>query len=282
MSEISVIGLGSMGSVLARTLLSAGHTVTVWNRSQEKSELLVADGAEIGVTVTDAIEASPVILVCIDNYTTTRKIFASDEVFSALAGRIVVQLSSGTPLEAIADEIWFVEKDAGYLDAAILGSPKIIGTEAGQILIAGKENLWKQCKTTLECLAGNFQYTGTKIDSAKILDLAWLSQRLGYFMGVFQGLLLCEAAGVGLDVFSATVAVDARASMIANTIRTNTFTDPINTVNVWKEALHHIQTHAKELGTNSEVLDFIADKFQRAQSSGYGEEDLAALIKIFR
>ena len=271
-----------MGSVLAKTLLSAGHTVTVWNRSQGKSELLVADGAEIGVTVADAVAASPVILVCIDNYTTTRKIFASDEVFSALAGRIVVQMSSGTPLEAIADEIWFVEKDAGYLDAAILGSPKIIGTEAGQILIAGKENLWKQCKTTLECLAGNFQYTGTKIDSAKILDLAWLSQRLGYFMGVFQGLLLCEAAGVGLDVFSATVAVDARASMIANTIHTNTFTDPINTVNVWKEALHHIQIHAQELGANSEVLDFIADKFQRAQSSGYEEEDLAALIKIFR
>jgi 3-hydroxyisobutyrate dehydrogenase-like beta-hydroxyacid dehydrogenase len=282
MSEISVIGLGPMGSTLAKTLLSAGHTVTVWNRSQEKSELLVADGAEVGVTVADAVEASPVILVCIPNYTTTRKIFASDEVFSALAGRIVVQMSSGTPLEAIADETWFVEKDAGYLDAAILGSPKIIGTEAGQILIAGKENLWKQCKPTLECLAGNFQYTGTKIDSAKILDLAWLSQRLGYFMGVFQGLLLCEAAGVGLDVFSETVAVDARASMIANTIHTNTYTDPINTVNVWKEALHHIQTHAKELGTNSEVLDFIADKFQRAQSSGYEEEDLAALIKIFR
>ena len=282
MSEISVIGLGLMGSALAKTLLSAGHTVTVWNRSLEKAELLVGDGAEIGVTVTDAVKASPVILVCIDNYTTTRKIFASNEVLSVLADRVVVQMSSGTPLEAVADEGWFVEKDAGYLDAAILGSPKIIGTQAGQILIAGNENLWKQCKTTLGCLAGNFQYTGTKIDSAKILDLAWLSQRLGYFMGVFQGLLLCEAAGVGLDVFSATVAVEARASMIANTIHTNTFTDPINTVNVWKEALHHIQTHAQELGTNSEVLDFIAEKFQRAQAAGYEEEDLAALIKIFR
>jgi 3-hydroxyisobutyrate dehydrogenase-like beta-hydroxyacid dehydrogenase len=282
MSEISVIGLGLMGSALAKTLLSAGHTVTVWNRSLEKAELLVGDGAEIGVTVADAVKASPVILVCIDNYTTTRKIFASNEVLSVLADRVVVQMSSGTPLEAVADEGWFLEKGAGYLDAAILGSPKIIGTQAGQILIAGNENLWKQCKTTLECLAGNFQYTGTKIDSAKILDLAWLSQRLGYFMGVFQGLLLCEAAGVGLDVFSATVAVDARASMIANTIHANTFTDPINTVNVWKEALHHIQTHAQEVGTNSEVLDFIAEKFQRAQSAGYEEEDLAALIKIFR
>ena len=135
MSEISVIGLGLMGSALARTLLSAGHTVTVWNRSLEKAELLVGDGAEIGVTVTDAVKASPVILVCIDNYTTTRKIFASNEVLSVLAERVVVQMSSGTPLEAVSDEGWFVEKDAGYLDTASLGSPKIIGTQAGQIWI---------------------------------------------------------------------------------------------------------------------------------------------------
>jgi 3-hydroxyisobutyrate dehydrogenase-like beta-hydroxyacid dehydrogenase len=282
MSEISVIGLGSMGSTLAKTLLYAGHAVTVWNRSQDKAELLVADGAEIAVTVANAVETSPIILICIDNYTTTRKIFASDEVLSVLADRIVVQMSSGTPLEAVADETWFVEKGSGYLDAAILGSPKVIGTEAGQILIAGNENLWKKCKIVLECLAGNFQYTGTKIDSAKILDLAWLSQRLGYFMGVFQGLLLCEAGNIGLDVFSTTVAVDARASMIANTIHRNTFNDPINTVKVWQEALHHVQNHAKELGINTEVLEFIADKFQRAKSAGYEEEDLAALIKIFR
>ena len=282
MSEISVIGLGSMGSTLAKTLLSAGHAVTVWNRSHQKSELLAADGARIGVTVADAVETSPVILVCIDNYTTTRKIFSSDEVLSVLPNRIVVQMSSGTPLEAAADERWFGEKGAGYLDAAILGSPKVIGTKEGQILIAGNEKLREECKTLLECLAGNFQYTGARIDSAKVLDLAWLSQRFGYFMGVFQGLLLCEAGGVGLDVFSETVAVDARASMIANTIHTNTFTDPINSVKVWKEALHHIQIHANEIGANSEILDFIADKFQRAESAGYEEEDLAALIKILR
>lgn len=282
MSEISVIGLGSMGSTLAKTMLSAGHGVKVWNRSQEKAEFFVSGGAEIGATIADAVATSPVILVCIDNYSTTRKIFATDEVLSVLADRIVVQMSSGTPPEAVADERWFTEKGAGYLDAAILGSPKVIGTKEGQILIAGNENLWKECKSVLECLAGNFQYTGTKIDSAKILDLAWLSQRLGYFMGVFQGLLLCEAGGVGLDVFSATVAVDARASMIANTIHTNTFSDPINTVKVWKEALHHIQNHANELSINSEVLEFIADKFERAQSAGYEGEDLAALIKVFR
>src|SRR5918996_263690 len=43
--EVSVIGLGAMGSALARALLSNGHRVTVWNRTSAKAEALVQDGA---------------------------------------------------------------------------------------------------------------------------------------------------------------------------------------------------------------------------------------------
>jgi len=282
MSDITVVGLGQMGSVLAKTLLSADNQVTVWNRSQEKTQTLVSDGANLAATIASAIEASPVILVCVSNYSTTRKIFESDEAQSMLSNRIVVQLSSGRPQEAIGDENWFLSKGANYLDGAILGSPKVIGTKEGQILVSGSGNTWKECQPFLECLAGKMQYVGTKIDSAKILDLAWLSQRLGLFMGVFQGLLLCEAGGVSADTFSSTIAGDQRVSMMADTIHSETFTDPINTVNIWNEALHHIQIQAKDTGANNEVLEFIAEKFQRARAAGYEEEDLAAIIKIFK
>ena len=47
MTDVSVIGMGSMGSALARTLLQSGYAVTVWNRSVDKAELLVSDGAEV-------------------------------------------------------------------------------------------------------------------------------------------------------------------------------------------------------------------------------------------
>ena len=43
MSDVSVIGLGAMGSALARTLLRDGHRVTVWNRTSSKTESLVRD-----------------------------------------------------------------------------------------------------------------------------------------------------------------------------------------------------------------------------------------------
>ena len=45
MSDVSVVGLGAMGSALARALMRAGHRVTVWNRTASKAEALVREGA---------------------------------------------------------------------------------------------------------------------------------------------------------------------------------------------------------------------------------------------
>ena len=58
MSDVTVIGLGAMGSAIARTELQAGHTVTVWNRSPDKIDPLVDIGASGSATLLDAIQAS--------------------------------------------------------------------------------------------------------------------------------------------------------------------------------------------------------------------------------
>jgi len=107
MSEISVIGLGAMGSALARALLEAGHDVTVWNRTPQKMEPLAALGAEGAQSVAVAVQASPVIMVCVDNYAATNQQLAGDDVVPHLSGRTVIQLSTGTPKEARDSEAWF-------------------------------------------------------------------------------------------------------------------------------------------------------------------------------
>ena len=68
MSEVTVIGLGNMGSALARALLENGRTVTVWNRSPEKAASLVEMGAVLAPHINAALTASPIILICVTNY----------------------------------------------------------------------------------------------------------------------------------------------------------------------------------------------------------------------
>ncbi len=100
MSDITVVGLGLMGSALARAIQQAGHDLTVWNRSPVKMQPFIDDGVASAPDVVSAIKASPVILICIDNYAVTEAMLRSDEVLPLMAGRTVVQLSTGTPKEA--------------------------------------------------------------------------------------------------------------------------------------------------------------------------------------
>ena len=151
MSDISVVGLGSMGASLTRTLLAAGHDVSVWNRSADKAEPLVAVGAAWCVTLADALEASPVVLVCVRDYATTRQIFEDSGAAAGLGGRMLVQLSTGTPAEVATDAAWATSHDAEYLDGAILAAPPDIGSEDCQILIAGEDSIWRRCQPLLQC-----------------------------------------------------------------------------------------------------------------------------------
>jgi 3-hydroxyisobutyrate dehydrogenase-like beta-hydroxyacid dehydrogenase len=104
MSEVTVIGLGHMGSALARVLQQNGCTVTVWNRSPEKAAPLLEMGAALAPSAAAAVIASPLILVCVTNYAASNRIL--DEVAADLAGKLLVQFTTGSPQEARASEGW--------------------------------------------------------------------------------------------------------------------------------------------------------------------------------
>ena len=128
MSDITVIGLGLMGSALARAIQHAGHELTVWNRSPEKMQAFIDDGVDAAADIVAAITASPVILFNIDNYAVSNAILQSAEIAPLLPGRTIVQLSTGTPNEADDIAAWMSAQQTCYLDGAVLAGPDDIGT----------------------------------------------------------------------------------------------------------------------------------------------------------
>ena len=173
MSDISILGLGLMGSALAQAIIGGGHKVTVWNRSPAKTEALGKLGADSAVSVAAAVEASPVTLVCVDNYQTTRALFQTPDVVNLLPGHIVVELSTGTPKEAREAEPWFVKHGARYLDGAILCGTPAIGTPRGLLLYAGDPTAFEQCQPLLASLGEGTRFVGKDIATAAVLDFAY-------------------------------------------------------------------------------------------------------------
>ncbi len=285
MSDVTVVGLGAMGTALARTLLDAGRNVTVWNRSPEKMEPLVALGAQGLSDFGEALAASPRAIVCIADYQTTAKLFEPANVARLLKDRTLVQLSTGTPKEAKESERWFNGRGAAYLDGAILCWPKNIGTPSGLILVAGKEPAFEDCRTDLRHLAGDLRYLGSNIGAPSTLDLAWLSRLMGVVFGSIHGALLCESEDVPVSEFTALLPANDRAVPLTQAINDGTFAKVSKggaTVDVAGGALARIRQQATDAGINSELPDLWCDWVKRAQTAGYGSEETAAVIKVIR
>ena len=128
MTAVTCIGLGLMGSALSRALMASGHGVTLWNRSPEKAQALAEVGAVAVDSLKEAVAASPVVLICIDNYVSTRALLETKGLADLLVGRTIVSLTTGTPREAEALSVWVSAQGARYLDGAILCGPDEIGT----------------------------------------------------------------------------------------------------------------------------------------------------------
>ena len=285
MSDVTVVGLGAMGTALAQTLIGAGHNVTVWNRSPEKMGPLVARGARGPSNFGEAVASSSRVIVCIPDYQTTRELFEQPDITPLLNGRTVVQLSTGTPKEAKESEKWFKGLGASYLDGAILCWPGNIGTPSGLILVAGQEQVFESCRTDLQHLAGDLRYLGSNIGAASTLDLAFLSRLVGVIFGSIHGALVCESEGVPVSAFTALLPENDRAVPLTQTINEGSFASVSKggaTVDVASSAVTRIRQHANDAGINSELPDLLCDWVKRAQEAGYGSEETAAVIKVIR
>jgi 3-hydroxyisobutyrate dehydrogenase-like beta-hydroxyacid dehydrogenase len=274
-----------MGSALARTLLDAGRNVTVWNRSPEKIQPLVALGARGSSSFVEALAASPRVIVCLLDYDTTTELFEQPEVLPLLNGHTVIQLSTATPKQAAISEKWFSDQGASYLDGAILCWPGNIGTATGQIVVAGSEPVFADSRADLQHLAGDLRYLGENIRAPATLDLAFLSRTVGTIFGSIHGALVCEAEGVPVSEFTALLPANDRAVPLTQAINDGSF-DTITkagaTVDVAGSAVTRMRQQANDAGINSELPDLMCDWVKRAQKAGYGSQETAAVIKVIR
>src|ERR1700722_16325224 len=93
--DLGVVGLGPMGSAMARVLMKAGHRVTVWNRTPEKAEPLVREGARQAKTPAEAADREAVLTSLATDDAVSTVVLGQDGVASGLP-RGAAHLSTST------------------------------------------------------------------------------------------------------------------------------------------------------------------------------------------
>lgn len=282
MSDVTVIGLGNMGLALARALLENGRAVTVWNRSSEKAAPLVDMGAVLAPSPSAAITDSPIIMVCVTNYTAANHIF--DEVITDLPGKLLVQFTTGSPQDARASETWAHEHEAEYLDCAITGSPSSLGTPSAHILVSGREAVFQKAEPTLRLLAYDLDYKGEPIGLASAWEMVFLMHYYGMFLSLFHSVQICQAEGIPLEEYITLLGKQGKnyEKWLCENIHSGNYQETSAPLELWAGGIQQIAQHAQDSHIHAEFPQLVARLFQEAMNDGYGREEVSALFKVFQ
>ena len=278
-----MLGLGAMGSALAARLLTAGHPVTVWNRTPGRDADLVEQGAHSGATVADAVNAQPLIAACLLRHPSVHRTL--DPVVTELRGKTLVNLTTTTPNEAREMAAWAAEHGIDYLDGAILAVPAMIGSPDAQIFYSGSRSAFDRYHSVLDTWAAS-TFDGPDAGRASLIDSAMLSGMYHMFAGFLHG-----AAMVGSESMTATdFASRAIPFMSAMTGGFAGFAQVVDggdyTVAGQQSLdfsdLSHIVRAGEQQGVNSATLAAVQALISRQIAAGYGSEGFSRIYESFR
>jgi 3-hydroxyisobutyrate dehydrogenase-like beta-hydroxyacid dehydrogenase len=287
-ATVTVLGLGRMGSSLAEAFIAAGHEVTVWNRDGGKRTAFEGR-ARIAATAADACAASDLIGICVADYDAANSILADAETVAALAGRTLVQFSSGGPDDARAMGAWASANRIDYLDGAILTYPDGIGADHPDTVVfySGARDAFDRHKEALLALGGRPTFVGEAVGGAAAADLAWLGFEYGATAGLLQGAAFCEAEDVDpAHFFDAVKALAEEVTEAADRCRemiaAGDFRGDLATLDVHVAAIGNIVAFAEASGVDGRIPAALLRVFGEAAERGHGGEEIAAAVEVFR
>jgi 3-hydroxyisobutyrate dehydrogenase-like beta-hydroxyacid dehydrogenase len=281
--EITVIGLGNMGVKLAELLVNAKYTVHVWNRTITKANAL--SGVFIQSEPDEAIAASPLIVMCVYDYQAAKSILHGIKNKASLAGKTIINFTTGSPKEAEEMEAWLNTHQAGYINGALQVAPDQMGLPDTTILLSGNPSVYSGHEDSLKVFGGNLKYLGPKALLASAMDLATLSWLYGSYVGLLHGVGLCQKSGLDLDVFKnilgeITPGFTEFFKHQIGVIKENNFVVSQSPLAISVSATQRIYEAAKHYQLNTEFLSVMKDFLQMADRNGLGNKELASLIEI--
>ncbi|KAG0212709.1 hypothetical protein BGX28_005742 [Mortierella sp. GBA30] len=285
-SQVTIVGLGAMGIALAAKFVAEGYITTVWNRSIEKANKFAAEhpGAHAASSISEALEASPFVIICLlDNKAVRATI---DQAASCLSGRIIVNLTNGTPDDARETGAFVVVQGAKYVHGGIMATPSMVGTPVSVLIYSGSQETYEAVEKDLQIL-GSGKFLGPDCGSASLHDLALLSGMYGLIMGFTHAVSLIRPENRPVTEFMSLLSpwltvMTGYLNVLAKQIDDGDYTSVGSSIEMQVPAVHNIMKTSEAQGVDADLIRPMQRLLERAVATGRGGNELSVLSDLAR
>ncbi len=282
--RIGFIGLGIMGKPMARNLLKAGYSCTVYSRGQSAVKALIADGAAGARSSQEVAERSDVVITMVTDTPDVRQVILADRgVLAGMrAGGIIIDMSTISP--SATREIAAVVKTKGvhFLDAPVSGGEggAIAGTLS--IMVGGETEVFTTCLPIFQAMGKNIIHVGgtgtgqlTKLCNQIAVAVTNLAMN--------EALVFAAKAGVNLEKMHQAISGGAAGSWQLSNLAPRIFQRdfaPGFMVKLQQKDLRLVLQEADRLHLALPATSLVHSLFNALETAGAGNEGTQALVKV--
>ena len=286
-NSVAYLGLGLMGTPMARRLLGAGLHVQVWNRTSSKSAEFIGSGARVAATPAEAACGMDVACLCLaDSSAAERVLFGASGIIHAdPAPRLLVDFSTIGP-NATLDFAHRLREACGtsWVDAPVSGGTR--GAEMGELVVfcGGEADEIEQLSPLFESLARRVTRVGPlgTGQTLKLLNQLVVATNL---VAIAELINLGRAAGLDVTMIPQALAggfADSLPLQIFGTRMARGIRHPVlGELALMLKDMTMVEQLAQAQGCELPIMEAALAVYQRAQRAGLAHEDLAALATLY-
>jgi len=284
--RVGFIGLGNMGSPMARNLIKAGHTLTVYNQTQSRAEELRALGATVAPTPAGAASSVEALITMVaDDRAVEDVIFGRGRVIDALpAGSVHISMSTmGVALSRRLVEA-HREKRQHFIAAPVFGRPDAAAAAKLFIAVAGPAEQVKRCRALFDAMGQKTFVVGEDAPAANLVKVTGNFLITTVIESLGEAFALVRKSGVDPAKFLELLTESLFASPVYKTYATMIAADNFEPVGfrmqLGMKDNRLVLAAAEEASVPLPMASLIRDRMLAATAQGMGEADWAAIARI--
>lgn len=278
--RIGFLGLGKMGAPMARRLLDAGHELSVWNRTEGRTEPLLREGAIAAGTPAEAeLGADAVITMLFDDAANEEVLFGPNGLMDALSPG-VLHIACSTISVALSERLTAEHARRGlpFVAAPVFGRPSVAEDGRLWIVVAGAEDAVARARPLLEPLSRGISVVGSEPRQAHAVKLGGNFLISAMIHSLSEAFTYADAQGIEPETFLETVNSALFQSPFyaayAN-VMLHPPEQPGATIELGAKDLRLLREAAASRGIRLSLADALAEVFVEARRLGLGGEDWA-------